>query len=407
LFTKKTFRIPNSVIPRQGSYGDLKFGKATSTVIEFSTMKGMDMGLAVWIDRRLGDSGGSGCYLIRLSPCSIKAVVINPFILLVRTEWPCISACPRQFIFPQRWQHILPPISSHACVENPACPAILNIKQSQVRGKLAMKRFIGLSLLIIMLIATTAIISESSALASAKKRTCSCKTTTRRKTSRATTAKRTPVANSVNNDATQANYNSAGVVGPVYATYTLPQNEYMRLRMNQTITSAIARTGDRFTATVITPVYANGIEVVPAGARVEGRVTSVVHAQTRGRQGKLALVFDTLVLPDGTKKQLNGDLADLQDEKGGEVDKENGVSGRSSDDRNVKYVGGGGIGGAILGGVIGGGKGAAIGGAIGAGAGVAGVMLTKGNEAVIKSGSEIGMVTTKPITFSVRADRER
>jgi hypothetical protein len=270
-----------------------------------------------------------------------------------------------------------------------------------------MKRFIGLPVLLILLFAMTAILTESSVLASTKKRTCSCKVTSKRKTTRVTAAKRTPIANHATGDSAQANYSSAGVVGPVYATYTLPQNEYFRLRMNQTLTSAIAKTGDRFTATVITPVYANGIEVVPAGSRVEGRVTSVIHAQTRGREGKLALAFDTLVLPDGTKKQLNGDLADLQDEKSGEVDRENGVSGRSSDDRNVKYVGGGGIGGAILGGVIGGGKGAAIGGAIGAGAGVAGVMLTKGNEAIIKSGSEIGMVTTKPISFSVRADRDR
>ncbi|MBI3651439.1 MAG: hypothetical protein HY231_10510 [Acidobacteria bacterium] len=269
-----------------------------------------------------------------------------------------------------------------------------------------MKKFIGLSVLVLMLFAATAIITESTASASTKKRSCSCKTT-KRKIVRSTSSRRTPIQHSVNGESGAANYASAGVVGPVYATYTLPTNEYFRLRMNQTISSETARTGDKFTATVITPVYANGIEVVPAGSRVEGRVTSVVHARTRGREGQLALAFDTLILPDGTKKPLVGDLADLQDERGGEVDRENGISGRSSDDRKVKYVGGGGIGGAILGGVIGGGKGAAIGGAIGAGAGVAGVMLTKGNEAVIKGGSEIGLTTSKPITFSVRADRDK
>ncbi|HTG15001.1 MAG TPA: hypothetical protein VK747_07000, partial [Blastocatellia bacterium] len=62
-------------------------------------------------------------------------------------------------------------------------------------------------------------------------------------------------------------------------------------------------------------------------------------------------------------------------------------------------------GGALLGGIIGGGKGAGIGAAIGAGAGIAGVMLTKGNEAAIKSGTEVGMITTRPITFKVRSDR--
>jgi hypothetical protein len=271
-----------------------------------------------------------------------------------------------------------------------------------------MRKFISLFVLVIMMIAAGAPITESVVLASTrKKRSCSCKPTVKRKTSRTTTAKRTPVSSKVNGVSSSENYSSAGVVGPVYATYSLPQNQNFRLRMNQTVSSATARTGDKFTATVVTPVYASGVEVVPAGATVEGHVASVVSARSRSRQGQLSLAFDTLVLPDGTKKQLNGELTDLQDEKGGDVDGESGVSGRSSDNRNVGYIGGGGVGGAVLGGAIGGGKGAAIGGLIGAGAGVAGVMLQKGHEAVIKGGSELGMVTTQPITFSVRADRDR
>jgi hypothetical protein len=271
-----------------------------------------------------------------------------------------------------------------------------------------MKKFISLFVLAIMMMAAGAPIGESVALASTqKKRNCSCKPTMKRKTSRATAAKRTSIAKSVNSQAVSDNYSSAGVVGPVYATYTLPANQAFRLRMNQTVSSGTARTGDKFTATVITPVYASGVEVVPAGATVEGRVTSVVAARSRSRKGQLSLSFDTLVLPDGTRKQLNGEMTDMLDEKGGDVDSESGVSGRSSDNRNVGYVGGGGVGGAVIGGAIGGGKGAAIGGLIGAGAGVAGVMLQKGHEAVIKGGSEFGMTTTQPVNFSVRADRDR
>jgi hypothetical protein len=163
---------------------------------------------------------------------------------------------------------------------------------------------------------------------------------------------------------------------------------------------------DRFRATVVTPVYADGVEVVPAGSIVEGRVTSVAPARSRGREGQLAVAFDSLVLPDGTKVVIDGSLTELQDDRSAEVDAENEVSGRSSDDRNIAYVGGGGAGGAVLGGVIGGAKGAAIGAAIGAGAGVAGVFLTKGHEAEIRSGTEIGMVTTQPINFTVRSDRQ-
>jgi hypothetical protein len=177
--------------------------------------------------------------------------------------------------------------------------------------------------------------------------------------------------------------------------------------MNQTLNSGTSRVGDRFQTTVVTPVYASGVEVIPAGSIVEGRVVSVSPARTRGREGQLAVQFDSVVVPDGTKHQLDGALTELQDTRAGKVDAENEVTGNSSDKRNVAYVGGGTVGGAVLGGAIGGGKGAGIGAIIGAGAGVAGVMLTKGNEAELRSGTELGMVTIRPITFSVRADRDR
>ena len=262
-----------------------------------------------------------------------------------------------------------------------------------------MNRLIITALAAAMLIAIAAPLSESVTLAAHKKRTCSCKPTLHRRTLAKTRAK---AANTV---ASQDGGANAAVVGPVYATYTLPQNQYFRLRMNRTITSGTARVGDRFQTTVVTPVYAGGVEVVPAGSIVEGRVTAVAPARTRGRQGQFGMQFDSVVLPDGTKYQLDGALTELQDARAGKVDAENEVSGNSSDKRNVAYVGGGTVGGAVLGGAIGGGKGAGIGAIIGAGAGVAGVMLTKGNEAELRSGAEIGMVTTRPITFSVRSDR--
>jgi len=248
--------------------------------------------------------------------------------------------------------------------------------------------------------AVVAPLSETVAQAAQKKRTCSCKATLHRRTRAKAKARTTTAFASQNGDSA-----NASIAGPVFATYTLPQNQYFRLRMNQTLNSGTSRVGDRFQATVVTPVYANGIEVVPAGSIVEGRITSAQAARTRGREGQLGVQFDSLIVPDGTRHQLDGSLTELQDTKAGKVDAENGVTGTSSDKRNVAYVGGGTVGGAVLGGAIGGGKGAGIGAIIGAGAGVAGVMMTKGNEAELRSGTEIGMVTVRPMTFSVRADR--
>ena len=262
-----------------------------------------------------------------------------------------------------------------------------------------MKRILVSSFLaVVLLLAVGAPVAESVALAAQKKRTCSCNKPTLRRKTRARAVK--PVTTAYTQDGA-----NAAIVGPVVATYTLDANQYFRLRMNQTLNSATTRMGDRFKATVVTPVYASGVAVVPAGSTIEGRVTSAVPARTRGRQGQLGVAFDTLVLPDGTKHQLDGVMTEIQDDRRAEVDAENEVSGRSSDKRNIGYIGGGTAGGAILGGVIGGGKGAGIGAILGAGAGVAGVMLTKGNEAELRSGTELGMVTTRPMTFTVRSER--
>jgi hypothetical protein len=255
-----------------------------------------------------------------------------------------------------------------------------------------------------LLIATGAPAAESVAMAAQKKRACSCSRPTLRRKARVARSSAVKVNPNGNAYSSQGTANAA-IVGPVVATYTLDANQYFRLRMNQTITSAVSRMGDRFKATVITPVYASGVEVVPAGSTMEGRVTSVVPARTRGREGQVAVAFDTLVLPDGTRHQIDGVLTEVQDDRRGEVDAENEVSGRSSDKRNIGYIGGGTAGGAILGGAIGGAKGAGIGAILGAGAGVAGVMLSKGHEAELRSGTEVGMVTTRPMTFTVRSER--
>lgn len=257
-----------------------------------------------------------------------------------------------------------------------------------------MKRIIAASIIALAIFcAVGAPVAET--LAAAKKRTCRCKPAIRVKTRRAVS--RAAIS--------QDGGANASLVGPVYATYTLDPNQYFRLRMNQTLSSENSHVGDRFTSTVITPVYASGVEVVPAGSVVQGRVTSVKSARTRGREGQVAVAFDSLVLPDGKKVPIEGALTELQDDRSATVDAENEVSGRSSDKRNVAYIGGGTAGGALLGGIIGGGKGAGIGAAIGAGAGIAGVLLTKGHEAELRSGTEVGMSTTRPIVFKVRSDR--
>lgn len=179
--------------------------------------------------------------------------------------------------------------------------------------------------------------------------------------------------------------------------YTLSAGEKIRVRMNEQISSETARVGDRFTTTVVDPVYASGIEVIPAGSRIHGRVTEVRRAERKSKAGMLGVTFISLELPNGSTRTINGSLADLSNETV-TYDPEGRVTGRSSMKRNVVFIGGGTVAGALIG-AIAGGKGAGIGAGVGAGLGIAGAYFSKGKEAVVKPGTEFGVVLNQSVTL--------
>ncbi|MCI0487502.1 MAG: peptidoglycan-binding protein [Blastocatellia bacterium] len=177
---------------------------------------------------------------------------------------------------------------------------------------------------------------------------------------------------------------------------TVPADTIISMRMNSDLNSKTSRVGDIFTATVAVPVYVNGQTVIPAGAIVEGRVTQVTPARRMSRSGSIAIDFDTLVFPNGSRVGLVGSLTSDDPYAQQQVDDEGKVSG-DKDDRKAVFIGGGGILGAIIGGMAGGGKGAAIGGVAGAGAGVAAVLLSKGEEAEVAPGTRFGIQLKQPL----------
>lgn len=180
--------------------------------------------------------------------------------------------------------------------------------------------------------------------------------------------------------------------------YTIAANTLIRVRMNEEISSGNARIGDRFTTTVVDPVYARGIEVIPAGSIVTGRVTSVNRASRKSKAGTMGVGFVSVQLPNGVTRAINGSLTDVSGESVSS-DNEGQVSGRSSTKRNVVFIGGGAATGALIGAIAGGGKGAGIGAGVGAGLGVAGAFFSKGKEAVVKRGTEFGVVLNQSVAL--------
>jgi hypothetical protein len=168
--------------------------------------------------------------------------------------------------------------------------------------------------------------------------------------------------------------------------------------MNQEISSENARVGDRFTTTVVDPVYAGGVEVIPAGSTITGRLTNVTRAQRR-KAGTIAVSFVSVQLPNGTSRAINGSLTDLPQNSGGRGDNEGTVGGKSTTRRNAVFIGGGAATGALIGAIAGGGKGAGIGAIIGGGLGTAGALFSKGNEAVVKRDTEFGVVLNQSVSL--------
>ncbi|MBK7995435.1 MAG: peptidoglycan-binding protein [Blastocatellia bacterium] len=172
----------------------------------------------------------------------------------------------------------------------------------------------------------------------------------------------------------------------------------LKLRMKSELSSATAKIGDKFEAELFEDVKANQLSVLPAGCTVIGRVISVEPAKKGNKSGTIGINFERLVLPSKRAISVVGELTSLNKDES-KIDSEGHVEG-SSGKRTAVFIGGGAAGGAAIGAIAGGGKGAGIGAAIGVGAGVLGVLLTKGQEAIVKPGTEFGLLLTQPLRIA-------
>ncbi|HEV2803165.1 MAG TPA: hypothetical protein VGW12_22045 [Pyrinomonadaceae bacterium] len=177
---------------------------------------------------------------------------------------------------------------------------------------------------------------------------------------------------------------------PAVRYYTLRSDQTIRVRMDNELNSKTARVGDRFSTTTVDPVYADGVEVIPAGSKVWGRVTTVRRAQRRS-PGTISVSFNAVEMPNGARHTINGSLASLQGGDDVNADNESTVEGRSNEKRDIVFIGGGAATGAIIGAIAGGGKGAGIGAIIGGALGTGGRVFEKEQQAVVKSGTEFGV----------------
>jgi hypothetical protein len=181
--------------------------------------------------------------------------------------------------------------------------------------------------------------------------------------------------------------------------YSVKTNRVMRVRLDRDLDSEHERVGDRFSTTLVDPLYGKtGVVLAPEGSKVAGHVTNVRRAQKKGEPAVLDVVFTSVRLPNGAHAAFNGSLYDLS-EKGATSDNEGQITASKTSHRKLKFIGGGAAGGAVIGAIAGGGKGLAIGAGVGALTGAITGRLKKGKEVRVKSGTEFGVIVNQPFSL--------
>ncbi|MEO5762661.1 MAG: hypothetical protein ABIR28_10160 [Vicinamibacteria bacterium] len=139
------------------------------------------------------------------------------------------------------------------------------------------------------------------------------------------------------------------------------------------MSSETSQEGDPVTAVLTEDVPLNGFRL-DRGAEVRGQVTMAIPAQRVSGRARLAISFNS-VMENGEMLSISTDRIDSM--------------GKSTSSKDKKIIGGGALGGLIIGAVKDGKKGAVIGTVIGAAAGTGAVLIMKGDEVEIPSGSRL------------------
>ncbi len=150
------------------------------------------------------------------------------------------------------------------------------------------------------------------------------------------------------------------------------------------LSSASAREGDRFTATVREPHQHEG-------AIIEGHVSNVQRSGRVTGRSQMTLNFDTIRLRDGRSFRFAGLLESVRNAQGDTVriDNEGSVRDDNQTNKTVQRTAIGTAVGAIIGAIAGGGKGAAIGAIVGAGGGAGSVYVQGRDDLELLRGTEI------------------
>jgi hypothetical protein len=157
--------------------------------------------------------------------------------------------------------------------------------------------------------------------------------------------------------------------------------------MIDSVNSETNKVGDTFIAVLDEPIYQGGVEVIPRGADVRGRIANINEAGRIAGKAELGLELTQIIVNGIPYSITTSEYNEVGEGRGGQT---------------AKRAGGGAAVGAIIGAIAGGKKGAAIGAGVGAGGATAVQVLTKGEKLNIPSETKLEFTLRSPLVVAAR-----
>ncbi len=189
---------------------------------------------------------------------------------------------------------------------------------------------------------------------------------------------------------------------PSLRQVTVPAGTEVLLQLKSGIDTKNARVGDGVYCQTTFPVIVDNVVAIPSGTYVKGQLVKVQRAGRVKGRAEVLFRFTSMIYPNGYTVDMPGTVHHDSGAANTSVDDEGTIKADPQKGKDAKTVakgtGVGAAGGAILTGT----RAGVLGGAgIGAAAGLATVLLTRGQDVRIAPGTSFKMLLDRPLTVDV------
>ncbi len=202
-----------------------------------------------------------------------------------------------------------------------------------------------------------------------------------------TNLKRRQQADTESKESTEQNTNTRAYENN--SVIVIPAETELIIELQDEISTATNKEGDKFKAKVVSPRELNG-------ATIEGRVSKIQKPARLIRRAEMLLSFDIIRLDNNRWANYNAMVVEVFPVKGDnvkQVDNEGSVQGKSSVKEDATRIGVTAGSGAVIGGVIGGPVGVAVGAGVGAAFGVGTIFVERGKHIKLVRGQQLRIKT--------------